>query len=159
MCRSCLNNATLMIPSLPTFLSLSAFLLPHIHTLSWSKNHFLEDEQPPKSLPSDDVPKPPPDANTTTSHAAPPVSTVRETTPTPASAMGTPVRGKGGGARNEPVGGEPQTPSGPGQLSGMFSRLKKRVTDTAWYGTETKVCDSWNGNQKVYRCLLRKVKC
>ena len=110
-----------------------------MHILTRSKNHFLEDQQPPKPLPNDDVPKPPPVA---TSHPAPPISTVRETTPTPTSATGTPARGKGGGARNESVGSEPQTPSGPGQLSGMFSRLKKRVTDTAWYGTENKVCES-----------------
>ena len=50
--------------------------------------------------------------------------------------------GGGGGARGESV-SDPQTPSGPGssQLSGMFSRLKKRVVDTAWHGTENKVCD------------------
>ena len=67
--------------------------------------------------------------------------------------MATPAGGGGGGAlRNESV-SEPQTPSGPGggsshQLSGMFSRLKKRVVDTAWYGTENKVCESWNGDQE-----------
>ena len=131
--------------------------LPHIHTHTHthtsSKIHFLEEESPPKSLPSDDVPKPSPDTTTTTasistSHPAPPISTVRETTPTPSSVTTTPAGGKGGGARNESI-GEPQTPSGPGgssQLSGMFSRLKKRVVDTAWYGTENKVCESWYGN-------------
>ena len=92
-------------------------------------------------------------ASISTSHPVPPISTVRETTPTPTSAMATPAGGGGGGApRNESV-SEPQTPSGPGggsshQLSGMFSRLKKRVVDTAWYGTENKVCESWNGNQE-----------
>ena len=75
---------------------------------------------------------------------------MRETTPTPTSSMTTPAGGGGGGgARSESVGEPPQTPSGPGgssQLSGMFSRLKKRVVDTAWYGTENKVCESWYEN-------------
>ena len=116
------------------------------------KIHYLAEEPPPKSLPSDDVPKSSPDTTTatsiSTSHPAPPISTVRETTPTPTSIMTTPAGGGGSGARGESI-GEPQTPSGPGgssQLSGMFSRLKKRVVDTAWYGTENKVCESCNGN-------------
>ena len=77
----------------------------------------------PAKPPSSDTSKP--TDSTTPSAAA--RDTLHESTPTSSS-----------GGKSESV-GEPQTPSGSGQHGGVFSRLRKKVVEAAWQGTESKV--------------------